>query len=289
MSIDKSARVGAIIKLVAFSVTLVILLAILGVMLVGDIPPVWSFSGVTVKDFDRYDDTDYAIGDQSYTDNIKNIDVDWVAGSITLEIYDGDAVVIKETGASSLDESMRSRVVGDTLSVKFARSGNLFWSNSASKDLTVSIPAKIAGELCNIDISSVSGDVTAVELVCDKLTVVGTSAKIDISGKVGKLDVATVSGDVKIVGTVGEVEMEAVSGSVNVVSDAVPTRVDIETVSGKIIVKVPSTADGFIADLDSISGNMSCNNVSMRYYKHGDGVARFDFETISGNVYVSTE
>lgn len=315
MSNDKNVRIAAIIKLVAFSVTLVILVAIFATTMTGGFHFDWNLKGFTKFDTTIYNDANYLVGDQTYSQSIKNIDVDWVDGSITLEICEGDSVMLKETGADSNGEKMRSLVVGDTLYIKYARSSANIWSIPTSKNLTVSIPRSLAAVLGDIDISSASatvkihgwegenalsidslsvdtasGNVTATGIVCGEASVSGASAKIDISGNVGRLDVSLVSGDLKIVGSVDEVDLEAVSGNINLISDTVPSELNVETVSGSINITVPDTASGFVADLDTVSGNMSCNNARwLRSYKHGNGVAKFDFETVSGDVYIMIE
>lgn len=149
------------------------------------------------------------------TNDIYNIDIEWIDGNVDIEYYDGEKIYIEENGNAS--RPMCYKIDGTTLKIDEYRNKNKLGISNASKDLTVKLPLTYKAD--EIDISVVSAEVTASAL------------------NIGKLDFETVSGN-------GDFEF-AVS----------PREIDTESVSGNVKITLPSDVSGYSASLESVSGS----------------------------------
>lgn len=308
-------RSAAIVKLVIWSVVALILTAIFATMLMLDSNGIIRFSLGQGSIF--YNDPDsYSIGNVSYSDKITSIAVDWAEGKIDLVVWDGDEVKLEESGHGD-DERymMRSRVDGDDLEIKFAKSGLRWDSANLKKTLVIYIPKDLALTLHEIDISaaaaevtvgaeedasevivcdriqleSASGDLKLMGVKADEVSVSAASASLSFNGKADEISVGGVSGALSICGDVEEISVEAVSATVTLKLDRTPSEINVETVSGNVDISLPDDGDGFVAELNGISGSLEYNSKSVgRYHTVGRGIGDFDFETVSGKVSITT-
>lgn len=311
-------RSAAIVKLVIWSVVALILIAIFAIMLFIGTDGIISFeSGFQISSRIYYSDEDtYSVGNVSYGDEIKSIDVDWSTGKIDILVWDGDEVKLEEDGDDDLEQyKMRSRVEGDTLQIKFAKSGLRWDADNIEKSLVIYIPKDLALTLHEIDISaataevtvgaeedasevivcdriqleSASGDLKLMGVKADEVSVSAASASLSFNGKADEISVEGVSGALSICGDVEEISVEAVSATVTLKLDRTPSEINVETVSGNVDISLPDDGDGFVAELNGISGSLEYNSKSVgRYHTVGRGIGDFDFETVSGKVSITT-
>ncbi len=333
---DKSVKVGGIIKLIVWSVVLVTLVSLFGVMLTGNSFDFIKIGNISFLGGYIYDDSEtYNVGDAEYSDAVHSLDISWIAGSVDIVVSDGDTIKLIESGASENDEDlMRSKVENGCLIVKFADSGVKLFGKQQPKALTVSIPASMCGSVQTLSVDSASSCLTVdgaygdgnesvfsfdridvdtasggVNVKCKsalEVDVDTTSGEVALNGDFGTVEVDAVSADVKIEGSANKLNLEAVSGSVYVdgevvssnigtVSGAVviktytslPSSLEIETVSGSVELSLPDIESGFEARIDAVSGDMYFNGNKTGYYKHGSGVASYNFESVSGNVTIN--
>ncbi len=135
------------------------------------------------------------------------------------------------------------------------------------------------------DIDTASGDITLRGKV-QKVDVDSASADLILQGEFGNVSLDTASGKVEVHGKLESLEMDAVSGEVNLYLENVPKSLEVDGVSGRIKVVLPANA-GFTAELDSVSGTMSCNGDRGDHLSYGDRYGKFEFSTVSGNVEIS--
>jgi DUF4097 and DUF4098 domain-containing protein YvlB len=254
------------------------------------------------------------VGNTEYSDPIQNIDISWISGKVNVVTWDGSTVKLEESGEfDNDDEKMRSRVDDGTLTVKFVKSGyKTVLKNVVQKELTLYIPISMSASIKDlklvaasasltvdggdnvfsfnrIDVDTASGDVY-LEGSFGSVTVDAASADVDVNGSVESLEVYAVSGRVDIDGELVRGELGAVSGAIKVKTYATaPQSLEVEAVSGNVELIIPNTEGGFVANLDSASGKMTCNGTRGDHYKSGAGVAKYDFESVSGNVTITAE
>ncbi|MBQ9784661.1 MAG: DUF4097 family beta strand repeat protein [Clostridia bacterium] len=151
----------------------------------------------------RYDDSGYEAGAGSViTDGITAIDVDWIDGSVKVELCQDRFISLSEQSGEELsEESMlhyRVSADGKTLSVKY-RASSWYFGNSKNKNKTLilRIPEHMieSGQLQSLKIKTVSGAVVV------DATPIGTpgEGEAPLSMALQKLSVQTKSGDVRLI------------------------------------------------------------------------------------------
>ncbi|MEV7925684.1 MULTISPECIES: DUF4097 family beta strand repeat-containing protein [unclassified Kitasatospora] len=181
----------------------------------------------------------------------------------------------------------RKRVAGVTLTVP---------ADAEVKVGTVSADATVSGITGHVSVQSASGDATLVGLTgrTEANTVTGD---VDAQSVAGQLKVNTVSGQLTVVaGTADRVQANAVTGAVTLDLDvANPADVKVTTVSGPVVIRIPSLADAKVeagstsGDISStfdglkLSGSWGAKRLSGQL---GDGRGSLAVTTVSGGVTV---
>lgn len=249
--------------------------------------------------------------------DVREINIDWVSGSIDIHVGTGDEVTFYETSSRTLTDAQKMRYSlssSGVLQISFREDiDNIFnWfsvdANMPSKALVVEVPASLVGQLDNLDIdnvsaqievngvygdetelNSVSGQISCADIACDKLTLSSTSGSIDCENcAADKLELNNVSGSVRAEGDFRDVQAETVSGSVKIDGRTAPEKISGDSVSGKITVLLPEDA-GFTAKLDTVSGTLSCEfpgTLSDKKIVSGDGSGNYRFNSVSGGISI---
>ena len=263
-----------------------------------------------------------AVGNYSVpADNLDSIKIDWVAGNITVNPFDGSDIQITEYARRTLsdNEKLYCGVSGRTLNIDFhEKRFNII--NMPEKRLEVRIPRALCDNLESFTVDSTSGGVsvenmrsvtTKIETVSGAVNLSGIAARtLDIGSASGSITLKSVtadeikassvsgamhfsetvipiinchstSGRLELSGSFENVTLETVSGSIDLTSSAVPESLRAETTSGSITVKVPDEGSVSVKH-SSVSGRFTSDiPVTMQ----GNG-ARFNFHTISGSVKI---
>jgi len=198
----------------------------------------------------------YTAGGAVITDSVRNIEIYYTSGSVTLLTSAENTVTIEETCSRDIDDSLKVHwwLNGDTLIIHYAQSSvlSLIRTSSTEKQLTVTIPADCALE---------------------NLTIESASAAVEVKGLIAyKAELSTASGSINIgAERVSSMEIDSASGSVTVSGDTV-NELDIKTASGSISASFAS-CDGM--ELESSSGSICVE---------GEETGKLKAETASGNV-----
>ncbi len=307
-------KTSAWIRIVCWGFVLLILTGFLicGLM---DLP----FFGLRFGMWDGFswweDDKDYlGNGSDSYqvpASGIEKLKIDWVSGRVDLQIYDGEEICITETSNRQLNEknSLRYKVSGDTLKIRFRKNGILF-GNLPNKDLQVMLPKRLAQSLQEVQVDAVSAKIEVNDLQAEEMHYETTSGAIHLLGvgakeievdtvsgnldieaaQAAEVDISTVSGATQLEGAFGTIHASGVSGQIKVQSSACPDRVSASTVSGGVTLIIPEN-EGFSVSFDRVSGEFSSDfpitlNEGEGTYKNGG--ADFIVDTVSGNFSVKT-
>lgn len=262
----------------------------------------------------KYDNqNEYSVGKTDYVSaTVENIAVDWISGEVNIIPYDGDTVKIEETSYDDIEEKyeLRWRIKENTLYIKPCKSTGA-WNLAnkiPAKYLYVYLPESLAADINKIEIETASASinitgVTATEMdaatasgdmwlekcTATNLNIENVSGYVNCTGlNAETVEAETVSGNLEFMGNLNELDAESVSGTVYLSATDAPDRADVSTVSGEIKFAVPDN-DGFNIRLDSVSGKitsdfpLTVNNGNRTY---GNGIRNYDFETVSGNVYM---
>lgn len=130
---------------------------------------------------------------------IREIEVDWPAGSVLVENWEGNVIRLTERfdGALSSNEKDRFvyRVDGGELKISFDSRKNR--SASLNKELVVQLPAGY--ELGDLEIESASADVTVTAAVGEaKVATAAGAIRVNCTTELRDLEAATASGDVHL-------------------------------------------------------------------------------------------
>lgn len=134
---------SALLRIIIWSIVLVILLAVTGLAIAGffGFDSIISFDGISIGNSYRYKDADsYLTGEFSIeAPSIKSIDLEWVAGSVDISVGEGDKIVVSESGYNDEDERLRYRIKDGKIDIKFRKSGMRMLSK-LSKELHIKLP-----------------------------------------------------------------------------------------------------------------------------------------------------
>lgn len=307
---------SAIIRIVAWSVSAVLLVVILILGIRG------SFRNIGFDNFSigfnssvQYSDADkYQPGNAEIDgDEIRSLEVNWVDGTINVEVYDGDTVQVSEKSRKELEESNQLHYYNKDgrlmIQYRKAQKNWISFGNNLRKELTIKIPAKTAEAMGEIRIDTVSSDTKIRGICADRMKLDSTSgdfaltkcrmSELDMDSTSGslkgealtvddKMDTDTTSGEVDAEGSFGSVEADTVSGDIMVDSKICPEKVRTDSVSGEVTLILPDNK-GFTYECDTVSGSVECE-FQITYkdetgiYKSGD--ASFSFDSVSGDVII---
>lgn len=201
---------------------------------------------------------------------VSRLTIHWVAGSIRVEPSENATdIAFRLTGEDDAKFPMVWSQSGDTLILSYAKTTKMPISvNVLRKDLVVTVPAGWAAQ--DIRIDNVSGDMTLTDITVTGLTVDNVSGELNFSGSCRTAEVSTVSGDCTLTLT------------------AAPNSIDLDSVSGQLVVALPENT-GFTANLDSLSGKLysdfaaTYQNDAMRYL---DGACKISMDSVSGDLRI---
>ena len=262
-------------------------------------------------------------------DNLKELTIDWIGGSVIVELTDNDILQIRETSSTTISEkyALRYGVSGGKLRIQACQKN--FIGKLPKKDLVVSLPCSLSDALHECKIDTVSASIAAEGLRLDELEVNTVSGKVELSGMIAEeagidtvsgpvflldsqaksLRIDSVSGKIKVNGDVKKIKTSSVSGPIecnldgckeiraNSVSGEValiltktPKTLKVDTTSGEVRIALPSDASCAI-HMDTMSGKLYLNDeaVGAKQLTLGEGTAEFDIDTMSGNVFIRTK
>ncbi len=197
----------------------------------------------------------YTAGAATLDKPVKNLDVNWTDGRVTIAYHAKNTVEISETAKKEIsgDAALRWWLDGDTLRIQYAKSG-YFRLNGLNKELTLTLPEGI--ELDSVAIDATSADVTAPDLRADDIAVELTSGNLELAqlGKADRVKLDVTSGDIRAgLEDVKEVSAELTSGRIEIRQTGEADSVDISTTSGDVILACDAARS---ASVDTTSGKI---------------------------------
>ena len=236
----------------------------------------------------NYEDSSrYQKGACGFTDPIRRIEIQWISGSVRLEHWDGETVVLEETEPEDSDQLLRWRLVGDTLMVQYCAPGS--YANLSEKDLVVKLPKSGVEKIW---VNTVSADCTAVDLELRDLEISSTSGGLLVEGVFEELSAETVSGEIDIQGAARELEVDTTSGDTKLALEQTPNELSYDGVSGDLRLTLPGERS-FELETETVSGDVRCEFEAQgdgehRFYSSGtaDAPAELDLSTVSGDLEI---
>lgn len=219
---------------------------------------------------------------------IRDIQIEWASGSITIVPGDTDVITFSETADLPDSDKMVWSQTGDKLTIQFTRTQVFFGTSiQRSKDLVITVPRDWTCD--DLEIDSASARVEITDLTINNVDFDGASGICDFDNcNVGHLDLDTASGNVRFSGTLTELDCDAASASCTIRLQNSPSRIDADMVSGDLDLALPEDC-GFTVSLDALSGDFSSDFATTRqddYYIYGNGSCRISISALSGDVTI---
>lgn len=275
---------NAIIRIVIFSLVIVLLLGILA-------------AGLNIGLFIfniALDNGENTTGSGSIeidkTGNpIENLEIDWAAGSILVYPADVETIDIYEAGNIPEGQEMVYAVNGKTLKISYNKpSIQIGFFSTPRKDLTVVVPS---GWLCHkLSIDAASADISLRNfngITVDVNTASGTSEFHNCS--ISNVDIDTASGDVSYVGSLTDLDCDAASADITAVLTAMPNSISLDSASGSLDLTLPQENNGFTVEMDSLSGKFTSEfetTFEDGKYVYYHGMCAIDVDCMSGNIII---
>lgn len=281
---------NAIIRIVLFTLAILILLGILLAVIGFDM---YMVDGRVQHD--RHEMTIEPVGaiNQNFISAaVQNLDIEWVAGSITImEDENATDIQITELSSSDTEHRMVCKQSGQTLKINFSEESiklsGLGISLDVSKDLIITVPA---GWKCNkLDIDAAATEVEIHGLEINKFDFDGASGELTLDNcNIKVLDIDTASGDVEFTGTLEELDFDAASAKFHAEFYQIPSNLKLDAMSGDLTVVLPEYC-GFHLELDTMSGSFDSDfefGTMGATYIHGDGACKIKVGAMSGDVSI---
>ena len=164
----------------------------------------------------RYENAaEYDAGDAEITQDVRNLDIDWVCGKVSVAFHPGNTVNIAEEANQSLNGDTRVRwwLDGDTLRVRYEKEGFRLHRN-LRKDLTVTLPeGTVLGEAV---IHTTTGDLDIPALQAERAELRVTTGDIHacMNARTVRTAVTTGAVDLRLTRPAEDVNIKVTSGSV---------------------------------------------------------------------------
>lgn len=224
---------------------------------------------------------------------IQEIDIEWAAGSITVQSAQVDTIQVTESDPTDPKYTMVWKQHNDKLTIRYSENIGLNFNfgitlnDIVEKDLTILVP--MGWECDSLEVDAASATLEVNNLVIREVDFDGASGVCNFENCViDELDLDTASGDVHFSGSLEVLDCDAASASVIAVFDNVPSRIDMDSMSGDLDITLPSSA-GFTVTMDALSSDfISDFGYSQRgdSYIRGDGKCKISMDAMSGDVYL---
>lgn len=269
-----------------------------------------------------YENSDnFLVGGATLEDaTLSSIDIDWVCGSVEVEISsETENLVIEESYSKQLKAEEKLRYLLDengSLIIKFRQSTNQKVNLDIKKSLTIKVPAtlisankinistesasvKIKGQniisSCNIaeiNVRSASGEVVVGGLNATALKAESVSGNVSINTcLITNVEVNTTSGGLYTQDLICiQLKQSTISGATKCKFSNAPSLIYVKSTSGSTEVQLPEDIEGYEAEFTTKSGRYSSEffettESGKRLY--GENISsRLQFETVSGSVAI---
>ena len=222
---------------------------------------------------------------------VHSIDIDWISGSVTVKVYDGEMLQFSDNSPYTSEENLLHYYLdGDTLKIRFCKSYGFRLSKPEPKDLEVLVPEAYADQLAKISVDTVSAAVFVKDVQTEEFDIDTVSGGITVDGATKRAFIDTTSGDIALSGAFHEIKIDAVSGTLTAICTECPDAFEGNSVSGAFQITLPEDSE-FACEYDSVSGRMISDfegeTVENNVYTVGAGSAKFNFDTVSGDLMLS--
>lgn len=248
-----------------------------------------------VTSFGDKDLSAYTLGGGSISQQIGEIDVEWLDGDITIEYYDGSEVLLSETADKPLDSltTLCYRVAHNELSVCYSkcRKHEKGQTDSLNKRLLIRLPQgtrlddvsvdgvnvtlNMRGIDCkDIDVDGVDMTLNLADMSCGSISADGVNAALDLREVRCK-----------------ELDVDGVEAHILAVFSQLPDEISADGLSATVSLSVPEDA-GFTIEMDGLAKELTSDfPVSHKDGKDiiGDGRCSVNMDGMNSQLVIKTK
>lgn len=228
-------------------------------------------------------------------DEIEVIEIEWIAGFISISTDTTDQISFQETEVNYSDQMVWEQS-GNTLKIKFKKKPNSIFGikSNVKKALNITVPEKWTGK--RLTINSVSApmeisDITVCDVILDNVSGVCTFNNCIVQNA----QLNTVSGTLTYSGILDFLTCSSVSAECHTSLFNTPNEIKMDGVSGNLTLELPDDC-GFIAEMDTVSGSFSSEfetehtgNSHSGTYVHGNGSCKVSMDGVSCSLYLNKQ
>lgn len=224
--------------------------------------------------------------------SIRDMEIEWAAGSIVIQPMDIQQIYIREETAAEDYDQMVWNVRNGKVSIQYAQNtdhafGMGLLKGDPGKDLIIQVP--IGWQCDSLEIDAAAASLEINDLTIREMEFDGASGTCVFNNcTVETLDVDTASGDVLFKGALTRMDCDAASANIQLELNNVPTALELDSASGDLDVVLPEDA-GFTVTMDTMSGNFESDfETTVRNGSHvaGNGRCRIEVDAMSSDVTV---
>lgn len=283
-------KTNAIVRIVLFSLAILILGGILLVVLCFGL--LRADGNTHIEKYTETSDVVEQADINYYSTQVRNIDIEWVSGTITiLKNAAVSEITVTEYAPINTEHQMQCKQSGQTLKIKFSEESMKFPSFGidvdVSKDLIITVPADWS---CNsLDIDAAAAAVEIIDLSINELDFDGASGTLVLdSCDIDILDIDTASGNVEFSGTLKELDFDAASARFDGEFFNIPQKLDLDAMSGDMTLVLPEHS-GFYLEHETVSGSFDSDfdfHTMGAHYECGDSACKIKISALSGDVNI---
>lgn len=289
---------NAIVRIIIWSIVIVLLLGLTGTVLLGG--RYYSRRSAKADIVEYTAVTEIPMSPLSNEENltlspeqVQEIEIKWAAGNILIQPADVTEIRISESDVSDEKYAMLWKLKGGNLSIQFCDESaanfgfGININADLKKDLTIFVPRDWSCHSLEIDAASATLEINDLSIREVDIDTASGVCRFD-NCSVNQLDLDTASGDVTFMGNLDILDCDAASASVYAVLDNVPTRMDLDTMSGDLDITLPEDA-GFSVNMNGMSSDFSSDfetTMENGYHIHGNGACRISVNAMSGDVVI---
>ena len=269
---------NAVARIIVYSLILVVLVSVL----------VCGIAAGTFAFRVDYDSETYTIGSGEVPAwEIKDIEIEWASGDITIQVADIDTISFYESGDQSAPP-MVYRQEGDTLTIQYqAPQVFIGFGSSPSKDLVLTVPQDWYCH--NLSIDAASADVFLNRLNANEAELNMASGESHMTDcNFVSLELDSASGEVYYSGKLTTLDCNTASGNIIATLLNVPSSINFDGASADLELTLPADA-GFSVEMDTLSGSFHSDFATTQHdsrYIYGDGACQIDVSGISGSITI---
>ncbi len=224
-------------------------------------------------------------------DGITALSIDWLDGTIEVEVYDGSEIILQETNSAALNESnslMYTREKNTLEIVSAPSQTGLFLSDTGRKKLHIYLPKNIEWKRLQIDAQDTDISINSMNFQNLRVDVVSgdlSLSKVDL----GCLTFSSMEGNMTAKDSqIEKINADTTSGGITASLTNCPESIQFDTMSGDTKLYLPCDST-FMVQMDTISGTLDTDFVgtySEDRFTVGNGNAQFQLSTTNGSVQI---